>query len=130
MSRAGAALLGLALAAPAAWAQQTVYRCGTSYQPTPCEQGRAVDVADPRSEAQRRAAQAVAGSEARHAAALERERRQRETAQRPAAAAGIGVPASASTASAPAKPHRKAPRAKAGQQKDFVALEPRRPARP
>ena len=120
-----AALLLVPLLAPAlAGAEQTVYRCGQTYQQAPGGQGKAVDVDDSRSESQRRAAQAVAREEARHGASLQRDREQREKSLRPAPAVGIGVPAAA--ASAPAKPKRHDSRKnkKHAKSDDFVAVEP------
>ena len=77
------ALMGLS-AAPLA-AAQTVYRCGPEgrvYSQTPCPQGRAVDVSDPRTAAQRADAQALARADAARAERLAQERR--AEAQRPA----------------------------------------------
>lgn len=77
--------------APRAAAQQEVWRCGPegrSYGEQPCADGRRVDVADPRDEAQRAQAQAVAERAARLAQQLVQQRRQRE---REAFAAGQGA---------------------------------------
>lgn len=82
---------------------QTVYRCGEGgrvYQAEPCSGGKPVDVSDPRTDEQRRAAREAAGSEARLAAQLERERRAREAATVPARAGGMGA-APAPAASVP-----------------------------
>lgn len=89
---------------------QPAWRCGPDgriYQHEPCPGGRAVDVADPRSDAQRREALATSRGDARLAERLERERRSRESATRPAGAAGFNarpVPAASQAASAPVKP--------------------------
>jgi hypothetical protein len=76
MSRA--VLLALALfAAGGAQAQTQVYRCGPEgriYSPQPCVQGRAVDVADPRSAQQVAQARQAALRDAREADELERAR--------------------------------------------------------
>lgn len=71
------ALLLLAVGAQAG----PVYRCGASYQDVPCpasQPGRAVDVDDSRSPADRRAAEAAARAEARRADTLRAERHARE----------------------------------------------------
>jgi hypothetical protein len=104
-SAATCALLLLGGAVPA----QPTWRCGPDgrvYQQEPCPGGRAVDVADPRSSAQRRAAMDAARNDARLAERLERERRSRDSAARPAGAAGFNArPApAAAPASAPPKP--------------------------
>jgi hypothetical protein len=81
-------LLALASADVAA---QKVYRCGPDgreYSQTPCPAGRELDVADPRSEAQRREAREAAAGDARLAKDLQAERRERE---REAAARGTGL---------------------------------------
>jgi hypothetical protein len=88
-------------------AAQQVYRCGPDgniYQNKPCEQGKAVDVADPRSAEQHKSARAAAKADAKLADELERDRRARE-AGTPAKASGFNarpVP-SEPVASAPAK---------------------------
>ncbi len=91
--RAAQALCAVLLATSAVGAAaQTVYRCGPdgrTYQTEPCGGGRPVDVADPRSDEQRRAAKEAADADARLAGRLERERRAREAAP-PARAGGIG----------------------------------------
>ena len=63
----------LCLAGAAAWAQ-TVYRCGNSYSQTPCPNAVALDVADPRTPAQRDEAAAAAARDAQTANALESSR--------------------------------------------------------
>jgi hypothetical protein len=82
MSRAllfAACLSWLACAAQAQ--EQRVYRCGAdgrSYSQQPCEAGRGIDVADPRSVHQAAQARQVAQRDARLADALERQRLQAE----------------------------------------------------
>ena len=81
--RCAAALL-LACAAFGA-AAQTVYRCGPGgrvYQSEPCHGGREVDVSDPRTDEQRRAATEAVAADRRLASQLERDQRAREAALR------------------------------------------------
>lgn len=59
-------------------AAQTVYRCGNSYSESPCPQGTAVDVSDPRSAAQKRDSDTAAQRNARAADAMERARLKEE----------------------------------------------------
>ena len=76
MNFAALAIGALALGAAFGATAQQVYRCGPDgsiYQQAPCAQGRAVDVADPRTAEQREAAQAVAKSEAAAAAKFDRD---------------------------------------------------------
>jgi hypothetical protein len=83
-------LAGFLLAGSTGAAAQTVYRCGAdgrTYQTTPCNGGRTVDVDDPRSDEQRRAAREATASDARLAAQLERDRHAREAAAAAAARA-------------------------------------------
>jgi hypothetical protein len=79
----------------ASWASaQTVWRCGPegrSYSSTPCAEGRAVDVSDPRSAEEQRAAQAVVDREWRLAQTLAHQRALREGESR--AALGTGMAA-------------------------------------
>ena len=59
------------------------WRCAhNSYSDQPCTGGKAIDVADPRSNADRRASDAVTRRDRAAADALERERLQRETLAR------------------------------------------------
>jgi hypothetical protein len=102
------AWLGLALAAPAA-PPQTVYRCGPdgrTYSQTPCADGQALTVDDPRTAGQRREAEDVARREAKTAQQLADERRQREAAARGQPAIGIkpDPPAPPASAARKAKP--------------------------
>lgn len=98
----------LAQAAP----PQTVYRCGPDgriYSQTPCADGKALTVDDPRSASQQKAAREVTAREADQAKKLADERRQREEAAKTQTAAGIKASPAAEAASAPArKPKAKA----------------------
>ena len=127
-----AAVLVLLLAGLAkAFAAAPIYRCGPDgrvYSQAPCDGGRLIDAADPRSEAQRVEARRVAARERKAAQDMERERRAQEAAQRPAAATGIDSRPSASETAAPpqppAKPKHRGAKPKKGSD-DFVAIEPR-----
>jgi hypothetical protein len=114
--RAAAWLLLLATAPVAA---QKVYRCGPQnniYSQQPCADGKVLDVGDPRSAAQQRAANAATAQNAERAAAMQREREQAEGSSKPAAAGSLRPPEPA-----PAKP----PRAAAS--KPTLYIEPIRP---
>jgi hypothetical protein len=92
------------LAAP----PQTVYRCGPDgriYSQTPCTDGKALSVDDPRSSSQQKAARDVATRDADQARKLADERRQREDAAKGQAAAGFKTapPPAEAPASAPAR---------------------------
>jgi hypothetical protein len=106
-----------AWAAPAVVAQQ-VYRCGPDgnfYQQTPCKEGQAIDVADPRSADQQKSGRAAAKADAKLANELERDRRTREGPAPPPLASGFNarpVPADPAP-SAPAKKKKKNASAKA-----------------
>ena len=68
-------VLLLACCAASGALAQTVYRCGAdgrTYQNAPCANGREVDVSDPRTEEQRRAALDVGAANARLASQLDR----------------------------------------------------------
>ena len=83
---------------------QTVYRCGPDgriYSQTPCADGKALSVDDPRSASQQKAAREVSARDAEQAKKLADERRQREEETKGQAAAGIKPEAPA--ASAPAR---------------------------
>lgn len=123
----GALLLIAALLATSAGAQQ-VYRCGNVYQQAPCTGGRAIDVSDERSGADRKAATAVAEGNARLGADMERERRAREAGMRPALATGIGARTDSAKRPAAASKSRKAGTGKT----EFEALGPgtRAPRKP
>jgi len=63
MNRSRALAAALALGAIGAAEAQKVYRCGPdqrTYQQSPCKDGQAIDASDPRSAAQRDAAQDLA----------------------------------------------------------------------
>jgi hypothetical protein len=104
-------VLALVLLAAAPAFAQTVYRCGADgriYSQTPCPEGREVDVADPRSAADRQAAAAVAEREAGLADTLRRERLAREAVAARQGAAGFRTaPQPVSAASAPVKAKKK-----------------------
>ena len=100
----------LAQAAP----PQTVYRCGPDgrvYSQTPCADGKALTVDDPRSASQQKAAREVTAREAEQAKKLADERRQRDEAAKGQAAAGIKPSTAAEAASAPARK----PKSKSGK---------------
>ena len=59
--------------------ERTIYRCGNSYSSTPCGDAPALDVADARSDAQRRQADDVAARDKRLASWMEAGRRERDT---------------------------------------------------
>ena len=107
----------LALCAAFGVNAQKVYRCGPdgrTYQQTACAEGKAVDASDPRTAEQRQAAQAVAKSEAKTAAQLDRDATAASAAKkgkaRPAAApvpkdkAASGAKAASKKSDAPSKP--------------------------
>jgi len=89
-------------------AQGPVYHCGSLYSQAPCAGAVPLDVADPRSEEERRQGADVAVREKRLAATLEADRHRRE---QPPAARGPGEPRNASaghdgaSASASARGH-------------------------
>jgi hypothetical protein len=90
---------------------RAVYRCGNSYSPRPCadEGSKPLDVADARSEAQRRQRADVSARDKRLAAWLEAGRRDRErAASEPAKARAARAPTAcvetAAIACAPKKP--------------------------
>ena len=122
-------VLGLLCAAVQA---QTVYRCGPGgriYQATPCAQGQAVDVSDPRSTEQRAAAQDAAEREAALAKQLERDRRAREAAATPSTAGSLSArPAAAASAPVVLKVKKK-PRVRRIERRDGgpVVIVPRAP---
>ena len=89
------ALLGGTLASA-----QNVYRCGNSYGHQPCADGRAVDVSDPRSAAQKAQADAATQRNAQAADTMEKTRQREEALQR---AHRPAPPPPKAAASAPAK---------------------------
>jgi hypothetical protein len=66
-------------------AAQTVYRCGSEYTQTPCENGSAIRTDDSRSASDRKAHQATVQKEKKTADALERQRLKEEQAAHQAA---------------------------------------------
>ncbi len=82
-----------------AGAAQTVYRCGAQgneYSQLPCQSGRAIDVADPRSPEQVGEARKASAAQYKLALQMANERRANERATRQVVAAGIDYPAAAS----------------------------------
>ena len=75
-------LLVLATLAPAQTPAQshTVYRCGNSYSPQPCEGGTAINAADERSAEQRKSHDSTIRRDVRTADAMEKERLKQEAA--------------------------------------------------
>ena len=129
LTLAPAALLGALLAAGPALAQDApVYRCGNSYQAKPCAGGAPVDVADPRSDAQRREAEANRQRDAVLARQLAAERRAAERdAARSGGPANLGpraAPAPAKPASAAGKSPKKPKHPKALKQKPNLKPKP------
>lgn len=107
------ALACLGLAAHTAVAGNTsVYRCGQTYQQTPCPAARSVDVDDGRDAGQVRDSRAAARQERQLAKDLAAERREREKALKPQTQAA-GVPVSPGAAPAAAGTKAEDPCAKA-----------------
>jgi hypothetical protein len=98
---ATATLLLILLSASAS--AQPVYRCGSEYSQSPCPQGRVVDVADPRTEAQRADRQRVLADERRLTEELRRERLADEARLTPTVAWRSSVPAAAVPKPTPTK---------------------------
>jgi len=123
-------VLGLWLAAGAAAAQGTVYRCGNEYSLAPCAQGKAVETqSSARSEAQRAEAVRVAASERQLADDMARDRRRAEAEHRPLGAGSLGPSRAALAAHgkpAPASKGKKKEKekAKGSGSEDFVAVVP------
>lgn len=95
-------MLLAAASAPMA-APQAVYRCGQTYQQTPCPAGpaQALDVADRRTTEQRQDARAAASAESRQARELAAERKARDKTITPQTTPmGIAAPQSDEPASA------------------------------
>ena len=121
-----AALLWALLAGGPAQAQDApVYRCGNSYQAKPCAGGAPVEVADPRSDAQRREAEAASRRDAALARQMGNERRAAEReAARSGGPANLGpraAPAPARAASAAGKAHKKPKTLKLKPKRDLAA---------
>jgi len=94
-----AALVYLPLAALAA-GNTTVYRCGQTYQQSPCPAGQAVNVADEREAGQKADAKKALASDKALAKGLEAERHEREKSLKPQAHAA-GIPLSPALPSKP-----------------------------
>jgi hypothetical protein len=109
---AATAWLALASAVAQAAPPQTVYRCGPDgriYSQTPCADGKALSVDDPRSASQQKAARDVAGRDAEQARKLADERRQRDAVAKEQKAAGFKTaPAADAASAAQRKPRGKA----------------------
>ncbi len=101
--KTAAATLFLILVSAGAGAQP-VYRCGSEYSQSPCPQGRVVDVADPRTDAQRADRQRVLADERRLTEELRRERLADEARLTPNVAWRSSAPAAVVAKPAPAKP--------------------------
>jgi hypothetical protein len=126
-------LMTVLLCAPLApVAAQTVYRCGPDgreYSQQPCKDGRAVDVADPRSAAQQREGERLARDQKRLAEQLQAQRRQREATAKPQGAAALRamrVPEAAPAASG-ARKSKGQHRAKDDEPASTTARVPREP---
>jgi len=119
-------------------ADAPVYRCGSSYSTQRCGDAPALDIADPRSAAERAQGAEVARRERRLADALAAQRRAREAppppvkparpakpcaAAAPAKAVRTGLVAPEPAASA-ASCGRKPPKKKSGKAKDLAASAP------
>ena len=123
-------VLGLWLAAGAAVAQGTVYRCGNEYSLAPCAQGKAVETqSSARSEAQRAEAVRVAASERQLADDMARDRRRAEAEHRPLGAGSLGPsraasPAHGKAASTSKGKKKEKEKAKGSGSEDFVAVVP------
>lgn len=120
-----AALLAAATLS-AVHAQDTVYRCGSTYSQAPCPNAKQVEVGDSRSAAQHSEARRVADDERRLAADMRRERLDDEHASRPGAAASLSGRAPAKvTPTVPGLHHRKKQAlGKKPPTTDFIAYDP------
>ncbi|HUG23212.1 hypothetical protein [Piscinibacter sp.] len=88
----------------AAHAEPSVYRCGNVYSQTPCDGGRQVDTADPRSAEQQAQARRAAAVQSAQAAEMERDRLAQAVAHTPATANGFnGRPPRVDTAASAPK---------------------------
>jgi hypothetical protein len=104
-----------------------IYRCGQTYQQSPCPGGQLIDSADPRTAAQRSEARRVSEREKRLAARMERERLATEKAAKPATANGFDSRAASApepAASVQLKSTRKRGKSKTVSDKDLVAVDP------
>ena len=94
-----------ALCAHPAGAASAVYRCGQTYQQTPCPAGQVLNIDDSRSPGQQREAREAMAADQRVARQLAAERKAREKTLKPQTqAAGIRAPGPAPAASAAAAP--------------------------
>jgi len=118
---------------------QTVYRCGPegrTYSQTPCSTGKAIDVSDMRSDAQRREAAQVMRRQDTLGRAMEDERLDREA--RPEGAATLGSAPQANTSSSAKHKAKGAKQKKSRKQANeadartvvVVPTKPRKPAKP
>ena len=121
-----AAALLTAAALSAVHAQNTVYRCGSTYSQAPCPNAKQVEVGDARSAAQHSEARRVANDERRLAADMRRERLADEHASRPGAAASLSGRAPEKVTLTVPRPHHKKRHAlgKTPPTTDFVAYDP------
>ncbi|MFM8610520.1 MAG: hypothetical protein ACKOCJ_08645 [Burkholderiaceae bacterium] len=113
----------------------TVYRCGNTYSQTPCADvstpASPVEVADPRSPEQVRAAREVAERDASAAKALQTEREKREREQREAQAARERATARAQAQAADqARAAERAAIAEQQRREREMIVIPRKPATP
>ncbi|RZT95057.1 hypothetical protein [Rivibacter subsaxonicus] len=117
-----ASLLAALLLAAAPAIAQKIYRCGpdaSTYSQQPCADGKALDLSDPRSAAQRREAQKAATQNAKLADAMEREREQAERRIKPATAGSLSAE--------PEPPAQVAKAPKAAASKPTIYREPVKP---
>jgi hypothetical protein len=104
-----------------------IYRCGQTYQQSPCPGGQLIDSADPRTAAQRAEARRTSEREKKLAARMERERLAKEKADKPATANGFDSRAVSSpepAASVQSKSTKKRGKGKAASDKDLLAIDP------
>ncbi len=103
-------LLVLATLAPAQTPAQshTVYRCGNSYSPQPCEGGPAINAADERSAEQRKSHDSTIRRDVRTADAMEKERLKQEAAAARAAEHAARAEQQAARRNTPPTPAHKA----------------------
>jgi len=102
---------------------QTVYRCGNTYGPVPCPEGKAIEADDARTSAQRAEALRLAADERRRGDDMERSRLRREAAIRPALASALSLaPAPAATAPPTKKATPKHRQAKAPKERRLAVV--------
>ncbi|MEO6746633.1 MAG: hypothetical protein ABIS28_15050 [Caldimonas sp.] len=126
MKEIAAAVVGVLLAAGLAGIPvmaQTVYRCGNTYGPAPCPEGKAIEADDARTSAQRAEALRLAADERRRGDDMERSRLRREAAIRPALASALSLaPAPAATAAPTKKAAPKHRQAKAPKERQLAVV--------